>query len=74
MAHEFEAMKKKMSHLSIEIIKMKLNSSGNQSHHPRQLSIQNCYSQNQSTNYGSYDNINNENNSIKGVGLSENGY
>ena len=74
MAHEFEAMKKTITHLSNELMKMKLNSFGNESHHPRQLAAQNSYSQNQSTNYGSYDNIWNENNYFTGMGPSKNGY
>ena len=74
MAHEFEAMKNTMFHLSNKLMKTKLNLFGNQSHHPRQFSVQNSYSQNQSTNYSSYDNINNVNNSITSVGPSKNGY
>lgn len=46
MAREFKAMKEKISLLSNELIKIKLNSSRNQSNHSRQLDAQNNYSQN----------------------------
>ncbi len=56
LACELEDIKEEMSHLFNEIINLKLNSSRNQGHHPRQLATQNGCSQNQSTNFGSYEN------------------
>lgn len=72
MVREFKAMKEEMSLLSNELLRIKLNSSGNQGNHPRQLAAQNHYSQNQNGNFGLYDNINNENNGIAGMRPSEN--
>ena len=74
MARELKAMKETMSLLSNELIKIKSNSSRDQFDHPRQLSAQTNYSQNQSGNSSLYRNINNENNHITGMSSSENGY
>ena len=71
---EIKAMKKMMSLLSNKLMRIRLSSSRNQGNYPRQLVAQNNYSQNQSKNYDPYDNINNENNGIRGMGPSENGY
>ena len=68
------AMKEIMSLLFNELIKIKLNSSRDQGNHPRQLATQNNYSQNQRGNFNLYRNINNENNRITGMSLSENVY
>ena len=74
MDRELKAMKETMSLLSKELIKIKSNSSRDQFDHPRQLSTQTNYSQNQSGNFNLYRNINNENNRITGMSPSENRY
>ncbi len=74
VAKELKAMKEMMSLLSNELVRIKLNSTRNQGNHPRQLSTQNNYSQNQSGNFGLYNNVNNENNHITGMSPSKNGY
>jgi hypothetical protein len=73
MASDFETMKKTMSLLPNELIGIKLNSLRNKDSHPRQLVVQNNYSQNHSRNFGPYGNINNENNGIIGMSPSKNG-
>ena len=74
MAREFKDTKEMMSLLSNELIKIKLDSSQNQGNHPRQLAAQNNYSQNQRRDFGLYGNIKNENNGIRGMIPSKNGY
>jgi hypothetical protein len=69
MARELKAMKETMSLLSDELVRIKSNSSRDQFDHPRQLSTQTNYPQNQSENFSLY-----RNDHIQGMGPSEDGY